>query len=63
MLNLIPYNANDGLPFRRPDPEQAAAFAERLLRRGINTWLRRSVGQEVEGGCGQLRARSIGAST
>ena len=59
MLNLIPYNTNDGLPFRRPDPAHAAAFAERLLRRGINTWLRRSVGQEVEGGCGQLRARTI----
>jgi len=30
--------------------------------RGILTKLRHSAGQDVEGGCGQLRARALGAS-
>ena len=58
ILNLIPYNTVDQLPFRRPSWEQAADMARRLHRRGILTKLRQSAGQDVEGGCGQLRARS-----
>ena len=58
MLNLIPYNSVEGLPWRRPDWEHAAEMARTLNRRGVLTRLRRSAGQEVDGGCGQLRARS-----
>jgi 23S rRNA (adenine2503-C2)-methyltransferase len=57
VLNLIPYNPVDGLPYARPAAEQAAALARTLHRRGVLTKLRRSAAQEVEGGCGQLRAR------
>jgi 23S rRNA (adenine2503-C2)-methyltransferase len=57
IMNMIPYNANDGLPFHRPDWERAEAIARSLHRRGILTKLRDSAGQDVEGGCGQLRAR------
>ncbi len=59
VLNMIPYNAVDGLPYQRPSWEQAADIARRLHRRGILTKLRQSAGQDVEGGCGQLRARSV----
>ena len=59
ILNMIPYNTVDGLPYRRPSWEQAADIARRLHRRGILTKLRQSAGQDVEGGCGQLRARSV----
>ncbi|ODV10196.1 MAG: rRNA methyltransferase, partial [Rubrivivax sp. SCN 70-15] len=52
MLNLIPYNAVDGLPWRRPARERAAAMAAALNRRGILTRLRRSAGQDVAAGCG-----------
>ncbi|HSV70039.1 MAG TPA: RNA methyltransferase [Methylibium sp.] len=58
VMNLIPYNAVPDLPYRRPAWEQAAAMARALHRRGILTKLRRSAGQAVDGGCGQLRARS-----
>ena len=58
MLNLIPYNHVEGLPWRRPDWERAVAIARTLNGRGVLTRLRRSAGQEVDGGCGQLRARS-----
>ena len=57
MMNLIPYNPVDDLPWRRPDWERAADMARALNRRGVLTRLRRSAGQEVEGACGQLRAR------
>ncbi len=57
LMNMIPYNAVDGLPFQRPAWERAAEIARTLHRRGILTKLRNSAGQDVEGGCGQLRAR------
>jgi 23S rRNA (adenine2503-C2)-methyltransferase len=57
VLNLIPYNTVPDLPYRRPAWEHAADMARRLHRRGILTKLRRSAGQDVDGGCGQLRAR------
>jgi 23S rRNA (adenine2503-C2)-methyltransferase len=59
VLNMIPYNTVPDLPFRRPSWEAAAALARTLHRRGILTKLRQSAGQDVEGGCGQLRAREI----
>lgn len=58
ILNLIPYNAVEGLPYRRPSQAAAAELARRLHRRGILTKLRQSAGQDVDGGCGQLRARA-----
>ncbi|MBK6786104.1 MAG: RNA methyltransferase [Betaproteobacteria bacterium] len=61
MMNFIPYNAVEGLPFRRPAWERAAAMARALNRRGVLTRLRRSAGQDVDGGCGQLRARVAAA--
>ncbi|MFL6662435.1 MAG: RNA methyltransferase [Rhizobacter sp.] len=59
MLNLIPYNTVDGLAYRRPPAERAAAMARALNRRGILTRLRRSAGQDVDAGCGQLRSRTV----
>jgi 23S rRNA (adenine2503-C2)-methyltransferase len=59
VMNLIPYNAVPGLPYRRPDAERAAAMARALHRRGVLTKLRRSAAQDVDGGCGQLRARGV----
>jgi len=58
VLNFIPYNTVEGLPYRRPAWERAAHMARELHRRGVLAKLRRSAAQDVEGGCGQLRARS-----
>ena len=57
VLNMIPYNTVPDLPYQRPSWEKAAAIARRLHRAGVLTKLRHSAGQDVEGGCGQLRAR------
>jgi 23S rRNA (adenine2503-C2)-methyltransferase len=59
LMNLIPYNTVADLPYKRPAWEQAAEMARRLHRRGILTKLRNSAGQDIDGGCGQLRARVI----
>ena len=57
VMNMIPYNSVDGLDFRRPPWEDAARIARTLHQRGVLAKLRQSAGQDVEGGCGQLRAR------
>ena len=59
VLNMIPYNTIPDLPFRRPSWDKARAIAAALHARGVLTKLRDSAGQDVDGGCGQLRARSI----
>jgi len=57
VVNFIPYNAVDGADFRRPSWQRAAEMTRYLHRRGVLAKLRRSAGQDVEAGCGQLRAR------
>ena len=62
VLNMIPYNTVPDLEFKRPTWERAHALAGALRRRGVLTKLRDSAGQEVDGGCGQLRARALDAA-
>jgi len=62
VMNLIPYNSVEGVAgfdFRRPNWARAAGMARSLHQRGVLTKLRHSAGQDVEGGCGQLRARAL----
>jgi len=59
LMNMIPYNTIQDLPFKRPSWERAAEIARTLHKLGILTKLRNSAGQDVEGGCGQLRARHL----
>ena len=59
VMNFIPYNEVPGSGFRRPTSERAAAMTRYLHRRGVLAKLRRSAGQDVEAGCGQLRARAL----
>ena len=58
VLNMIPYNTIPGLAFKRPSWDKARAIAAALHQRGVLTKLRDSAGQDVDGGCGQLRARA-----
>ena len=59
LLNAIPWNAGGNLPHQRPRRETAEAFVERLTDAGVKASLRWSAAQDVDGGCGQLRARRI----
>jgi 23S rRNA (adenine2503-C2)-methyltransferase len=58
VMNFIPFNAVDGLEYRRPSPERVAAMVDTLRQHGILAKVRDSAGQEIEGACGQLRARA-----
>jgi 23S rRNA (adenine2503-C2)-methyltransferase len=58
VMNFIPWNTVTGLNFRRPTRERAMTMVRTLLQRGILATLRDSAGQDIEGGCGQLRART-----
>ena len=60
MMNFIPFNPVEGSPFQRPSPDRLIEIVSRLRRQRIIACLRDSAGQDVEGGCGQLRARTIG---
>ncbi len=61
VLNMIPYNSVPELPYQRPSWDKAREIARRLHQRGVLTKLRDSAGQDVDGGCGQLRARALAA--
>ena len=58
VLNMIPFNTVEGAAFERPARAACAEMAHTLTRRGVLTKLRYSAGQDVDGGCGQLRARA-----
>ncbi|THG79806.1 RNA methyltransferase [Pseudomonas sp. A-1] len=58
VMNLIPYNSLEGDDFQRPDGERIVQMVRYLHSRGVLTKVRNSAGQDVDGGCGQLRARA-----
>ena len=59
VMNLIPFNSVEGSGFRRPSAQRCEAMARSLNSRGVLTKVRLSSGQDIDAGCGQLRARSI----
>lgn len=61
VMNFIPFNEVDGLSYRRPSAERIAAMVQALRHRGVLAKIRDSAGQEIEGACGQLRARVLKA--
>ncbi len=58
-VNLIRLNAVKERDLKGTDEEAAQEFLAELTRRGISATLRRSMGSDIGGACGQLRARYI----
>ncbi|WP_298188437.1 RNA methyltransferase [uncultured Pseudomonas sp.] len=58
IMNLIPYNSLQDDEFQRPDGERIVQIVRYLHSRGVLTKVRNSAGQDIDGGCGQLRARA-----
>lgn len=56
-VNLIPYNPVKEKPYRRSSKEAIRAFADRLMKRGINATVRKEFGNDIDAACGQLRAK------
>ena len=55
LLNVIPYNPVDGLPYATPSGNAINRFRDILLACGINVKFRQRKGSEIEVACGQLR--------
>lgn len=59
VMNMIPYNSLEGDDYQRPHGERIVEIVRYLHSRGVLTKVRNSAGQDIEGGCGQLRARAV----
>jgi len=60
VLNVIPFNSLEGDDYQRPDLDRIRQIVHSLHSRGVLTKVRNSAGQDVDAGCGQLRARAVG---
>lgn len=54
-VNLIPLNHVEGSPLIPSTRENLRRFQNELIRNGINTTVRRSLGGDISASCGQLR--------
>lgn len=59
-VNLIPYNSVDEHGYKPSPKEQAEIFKSELLRLHINVTMRKEHGRDIDGACGQLRAKRNG---
>lgn len=56
-LNLIPVNPVRERSYKQPGASDMAAFKKELEKNGINVTIRRELGRDIDGACGQLRKR------
>ena len=59
MVNFIAVNPVEGTGFKRPSNAHMQDLITILRRQGIIATIRDSAAQDIEGGCGQLRARVL----
>lgn len=59
-INLIPLNGNEGLALKAPDKRRVYSFCKLLEREGLSATVRKSMGSDIAGACGQLRQQYIG---
>ncbi|MBQ6680107.1 MAG: 23S rRNA (adenine(2503)-C(2))-methyltransferase RlmN [Lachnospiraceae bacterium] len=62
-VNLIPVNPVKGRYFEKPEAAALLAFQKILVKSGINATIRRSMGADIEGACGQLKRHYIEEGT
>ena len=58
-INLIPVNPIKERDYRRGSRDEILAFKNKLEKNGINVTIRREMGQDIDGACGQLRRRKL----
>ena len=54
-INLIPVNPVEERQYRESSRAAVEAFREKLENFGINVTIRREMGRDISGACGQLR--------
>ena len=58
-LNLIPVNPIKERNYEKPDRKSALNFKNKLEKSGINVTIRREMGSDIDGACGQLRRKHM----
>lgn len=58
-VNLIPVNSIEGGEFKRTDRRKIEDFQAVLEKHGIETTIRRELGEDINAACGQLRRSNI----
>ena len=58
-LNLIPVNPIKERNYQKPSRKSAENFKNKLEKSGINVTIRREMGSDIDGACGQLRRRHV----
>jgi|GEM_PF-1204997 len=61
-VNLINLNASGGA-LKPPSKANAMIFMDTLIKSGVSCTMRKGKGQEIQGACGQLRARGLEESS
>ncbi len=59
-VNLIPVNPVRERGMKAPDAHRVAAYKNKLEKNGINATIRRELGRDIDGACGQLRGKKTG---
>lgn len=58
-INLIPVNPIKERDFKQSDKLKIKEFKDFLEKKGVNATVRREMGRDIDGACGQLRRRFI----
>lgn len=56
-MNLIPFNPFPKTTYKRSTPQAIADFQQYLVDHGVDTWVRRPRGDDIDAACGQLAGR------
>lgn len=56
-VNIVPGNPVDGTNLKEPSKDQIRFFAEELEKASVPVSIRESKGRDIDGACGQLRAK------
>ena len=56
-INLIPVNPIKERDYVQSNADVIAAFKNKLEKNGINVTIRREMGRDIDGACGQLRKK------
>ena len=59
-INLIPVNPIKERDYVQSNAQVIASFKNKLEKNGINVTIRREMGRDIDGACGQLRKKYIG---
>lgn len=59
LVNLIPWNPVDDVPYKRSSPQAIRTFQKTVTDAGIKCTVRQEKGADIDAACGQLRLRDL----